>query len=157
MKKIFVLLFGMLISTIIYAQEKNALVIKLNNGSTNTFILSEKPIVTVPDSNVVVTGAASVTYTRSEVEKFYFDYVEPVPERIESLGKGNIAVYYVDGENVRITGLKDNTSVSVASLDGKLVSSPQSDGNGSVLISLRNQSKGVYVLSFGGRSVKIRK
>jgi len=154
MKKIFVILFGILLSSAIYAQEKNALVIKLTDGNTHTFVLSEKPVVTFPDENIAVNGSASTTYLRSEVEKFYF--VDD-GSGIESIGNDNVTFYYVDGENVRISGLKDKTTVSVASLDGKIISTPKCDGTGSVSISLENQPKGIYIISFGGRNVKIRK
>ena len=155
MKKIFVILYGILLSSVIYAQEKNALVIKMIDGNTHTFVLSEKPVVTLPDGNIVVNGSASTTYARSEVEKFYFVYDDG--SGIESLSKDNVTFYYVDGENVRISGLKDKTSVSVTSLDGKIISAQKCDGTGSVTISLGNQTKGIYIISFGGRSVKVRK
>ena len=155
MKKIFVILFGILLSSVIYAQEKNALVIKLIDGNTHTFILSEKPVVTLPDGNIAVNGSASTTYPRSEVEKFYFVYDDG--SGIESISKDNITFYYVDGENVRISGLKDMTTVSVTSLDGKIISTQKCDGTGSVTISLGNQPKGIYIISFEGRSVKIKK
>lgn len=154
MKKILVLLISMLISMIIYAQEKNALVIKLTNGNSYTFVLSEKPVVTLPDGNVVVNGSASTTYARSEVEKFYFS---DNGSGIESIGKDNVTFYYVDGENVRISGLKDKATISVASLDGKIISTQKSDETGTATISLGNHPKGIYIIYFGGRSVKIRK
>lgn len=137
------------------AQEKNALVVKLTDGSTNTFVLSNKPVVTMPDNNVVISGVASATYARSEVEKFYFIYDDG--SGIEPIGKDNIAFFYEDGENVRITGLKDKTTVSVASLDGKIIFTQKSDGTGSVTISLGNHSKGIYIISFGERSIKVRR
>ena len=155
MKKILFLLFGMFLSSIMYAQEKNALVIKLTDGNTHTFVLSEKPVITLPGGNIVVNGSASTTYARSEVEKFYFVYDDGTG--IESVGKDNIKFNYVDGENVRISGLKDKTIVSVASLDGKIISTQKSDGTGSVTVSLGNQLKGIYIISVGGRSIKIRK
>jgi hypothetical protein len=155
MKKILILFIGILASMTIFAQEKNALVVKLTDGSTNTFVLSNKPVVTMPGNNVVISGVASATYSRSEVEKFYFIYDDG--SGIESIGKDNIAFFYEDGENVRITGLKDKTTVSVASLDGKIISTQKSDGTGIVTISLGNHPKGIYIISVGGRSIKVRR
>ena len=155
MKKILVLIIGILASMTIFAQEKNALVVKLTDGSTNTFVLSNKPVVTMPGNNVVISGVASATYSRSEVEKFYFIYDDG--SGIESIGKDNIAFYYEDGENVRITGLKDKTTVSVVSLDGKVISTQKSDGVGSVTIYLGKHPKGIYIINFGGKSIKVRR
>ena len=135
MKKIFVLFIGILVSMTMYAQEKNALVVKLTNGSTNTFVLSNKPVVTMPDNNVVISGDASATYARSEVEKFYF--IHDDGSGIESIGNDNIGIFYED--------------------DGKNIGSQKSDGTGSVTISLGNHPKGIYIISFGGRSIKVRR
>ncbi len=72
MKKIFLLLLSILFSTITHAQEKNALVVKLNDGRINIFLLSEKPVITMPDSNIVVTGTVSTTFARKDVQNLYF-------------------------------------------------------------------------------------
>ena len=157
-----VLIIGMLMSAVLCAQDKNALVIKLNNGTENAFILSEKPTLLIQDDKMLVTGVVEVTYMRSEISKFYFEEISSddpriINEGIESIGKDNIPFRYVDGENIRISGQKDKTTVSVASLDGKKISTQTSNGTGSVNISLGNQPKGIYVISFGDRSVKIRR
>ena len=158
MKKIFVLFIGILLSSMMYAQEKNALIVKLQDGTENAFLLSEKPTVLIQDDKMLVTGIVEETYIRSDISKFYFEKIDLDDPRlgIESISKGNVTLYYVDGENVHISGLKDKTKVSVASLDGKIISTPKSDGAGNVTISLGNQPKGIYIISFGGRSVKIQ-
>ena len=162
MKQILVLIISMLMSTTLYAQEKNALIVKQNNGTEDAFILSEKPTVVIQDDKMFVTGIIEVTYIRSDISKFFFEEISSddpriVSDGIKSISKDNITFYYVDGENVRISGLKDKTTVSVASFDGKIMSSQKCDGTGSVTISLGNQPKGIYIISFGGRSIKIRK
>lgn len=162
MKQMLVLIMGMLMSTILCAQDKNALVIKLNNGTENAYILSEKPTLLIQDDKMLVTGVVEVTYMRSEISKFYFEEISSddpriIDDGIESIGEDNITFSYVDGENIRISGLKDKTTVSVASLDGKKISTQKSSGTGSVTISLGNQPQGVYVISFGNRSVKIKR
>ena len=72
MKKIVISLFGIFVSMMMYAQEKNALVVKLNDGRTNIFLLSEKPVITMPDNNIVVTGTVSTTFARKDVQNLYF-------------------------------------------------------------------------------------
>ncbi len=155
MKQVLVFVISMLMSVTLYAQEKNALVIKLTNGNSYTFILAQKPVITLSDGNVVVNGSASTTYTRSEVEKFYFVYDDG--SGIETIGKNSIMFKYMDGANVRISGLKENTSVSVVTLSGKMISTQKCNGTGTVTIPLENMAKGIYIVSFGDRSVKIRK
>ena len=160
MKKIFVLFIGILLSSMMYAQEKNALIVKLQDGTENAFLLSKKPTVLIQDDKMLVTGIVEFTYIRSDISKFYFEKIDlddpRISDGIESISKGNVTLYYVDGENVHISGLKDKTKVSVASLDGKIISTQKCDGTGSVTISLGNQPKGIYIISFGDRSVKIQ-
>lgn len=161
MKKSLTIFVSILISTILYAQEQsfNALIIQFNDESQIAFILSEKPVVTVPDDKLSIRGVVNKDYNRSDVAKFFFESITlddtRIATRVESVGKDNISFYYVDGETVRITGLKDKTMVSVASLDGKMISSCRSDASGEVTISLGNLPKGVYVVTFDKRSVKI--
>lgn len=155
MKKILVLFIGILASISIYAQDKNTLVVKLTDGSINTYVLSNKPIITMQANNVVISGVASTTYARSEVEKFYFIYDDA--SGVESIGKENMAFIYEDGNNIYITGLEERTTVSVVSIDGKIFSTQKVDGTGRVAISLGNHPKGIYIISFGGKSIKIRR
>lgn len=155
MKKIFILIIGIIISSVLYAQEKNALIVKLTDGNTNTFVLSDRPVVTMLEGNVTISGSASATYLRSEVEKFYFDFVDVTG--VEFVYGENIMVHYVDGENVRITGLKENVVAILTTLDGKVINTQKSDAIGRVVISLKNYPKGVYIISLGNRNVKIKK
>jgi hypothetical protein len=161
MKKIIALISCFLVSLVVLAGEQtpNALIVKLQDGTENAFILSEKPTVLIQDDKMLVTGVVEVTYLRSEISKFYFEQIKSDDHRIisgiELIGKDNVTIYYVDGENVYISGLKDKTMVSVASLDGKMLSSCRSDASGEVTMSLGNLPKGVYVVTFDKRSIKI--
>ena len=155
MKKILVLLSCILLSALSFAQQPNALILKLTDGSTNTFILSEKPVVTLPDNNIVISGTANTMYARSDVEKFFFEYVDPTG--VEKVKENDVTFKYQDGEHVRLSGLKSGTIVSVSSLDGKNLSTQKSDTSGNITVSLKNLPKGVYIISYDKRSVKVRK
>ena len=167
MKKILVLFIGILVSITMYAQEQNihGLCVEFNNGDRIVYVLSEKPLVTMPNDyvRIYVEGPNMIdeSFKRSDVKRFYFDYVasddKDIHTDIKLTNKDNVTFSYLDGENVRITGLKDKTTVYVTSLDGKAISSQKSDGAGSVTISLGNQPKGIYIISFDGRSIKVRR
>lgn len=143
----------MSIATLLHAQDKIALVVELTDGSENKFVLSDKPVITLPDNHVVITGNICATYLRSEIEKFYF--VNDETSDVKPIGKDNIIFYYVDADTIQIAGLDNNTIVSVFSLDGMKLSSDISNGSDVVTIPLHKLSKGVYVVSFGNRSIKI--
>lgn len=162
MKKILVFIFCLLTTSIVYAEEQkpNALIVKLNNGSENAFVLSEKPTIQIQDNKMLVSGVVEVTYLRSNISKFYFQEISSDDPRIisgiETVKKDNVTFSYLDGENVRITGLKKNTVVSVYTLDGKNISTQKSDGSDSITISLKNLPNGVYIISYNNRSIKIK-
>ena len=167
MKKILVLFFGILVSMTMYSQEQNVHILRVefNNGVRIAYVLSEKPLVTMPGESVriYVEGPNMIDeyFKRSDVKRFYFEYVssddKDIYSNIKMSDPERVLFEYLDGENVRIIGLKDKTTVSVASLDGKIISTQKSDSAGSLIISLGNHPKGIYIISFEGRSIKVRR
>lgn len=163
-KKISLILFLMVsILAIAEVQKPKALIVRLSEGTENAYILSEEPIVTIQEDKMIVTGIIEVVYFRSEISKFYFDDIDPddprimkSPTGVDSAEKGNVEFRYVDGENILIRGLNENTIVTVTSIDGVFISSQRSDSTGNVSISLKNRKSGVYVISFEGRSIKVK-
>ena len=110
MKKILVLITYLLVSSMAYSEEPNTLVIKLRDGNINTYFLSEKPTVTFPNGDVVISnGTINTRYMRSEVERFYFIFDDG--SDIGTVSLNNVAFYFLDGKNIQISGLKKNTVV----------------------------------------------
>lgn len=158
-----ILLLMVSILAIAEVQKPKALIVRLSEGTENAYILSEEPIVTIQEDKMIVTGIIEVAYFRSEISKFYFEDIDPDDPRImknptgvDNVEKNNVEFRYVDGENILIRGLNENTIVTVTSIDGVLISSQRSDSTGNVSISLKNRKSGVYVISFEGRSVKVK-
>lgn len=155
MKRIVILLSCILSVAFVSADDYNALIVKLCNGDTNTYMLSENPKVTVPESSIVIKNSSvSTTYERSEVEKFYFEYVD-TETGIDKLNDTSV-VFRMNESEICISGLDCDAVVSVTTLDGRIVFSTQCDTSGSVSIELSSLKEGVYVLAFNGRSVKVR-
>ena len=154
MKKIIVFLFSIIASTLGFAEDANYLVLQLKNGNIEEYCLSKKPIVSFVDNSLRITVEEKVEMEilRSEVEKFYFSYT---PCDITPTNNQHVAFYYLDGKNVRITGLKNNTPISVFSLDGKIISTKKSNTSGEITVYLGDLPKGVYIISYGERSIKI--
>lgn len=163
MKKIIIFLFCILTTSAVFAEEQkyNALIVKLNNGTEHAFVLAEKPTLLIQDDKMYITGLIEVHYLRSEIAKCYFEEInleDPrIPVGIDAVNEDNFTFSYLDGENIRISGLKNKTTVSVASLDGKIIGSQKSDGSGGVTISLGNHPKGIYIISVGVRSIKVQR
>ena len=163
-KKISLILFLIVsILAIAEVQKPKALVVRLSEGTENAYILSEEPVVTFQEDKMIVTGIIEVAYFRSEISKFYFEDIDPddprimkSPTRVDNVEKDNVVFRYVDGENILIRGLKENTVVTVSYIDGVLIYTKRSDSTGNISISLKNKKSGVYVISFNGRSIKVK-
>ena len=153
MKKLLVLIFSIFAITAANAEGFNTFVVKLTDGSTNKFLLSEQPKITLPENSVVLTtNSVNVEYDRSEVEKFYFEYT--TDSSVEAIECNTVAFKY-DDKNVTISGLGNNNTVSVFSAEGKCVYEVNTNGSSDINISLEGLQKGVYVINFDNRSVKI--
>ena len=153
-----------MISTFAFAQEDimHVLTVQLNNGKQESFILSEKPIVTMPNDSLSVSIHGNIDinikYNRADVVKFFFENaLQNSPKIISGIEtvENNISLYYTDDQTIRITGLKNNTPVSVFSLDGKIISTKNSNTSGEITVYLGDLPKGVYIISYGERSIKI--
>lgn len=156
MKKILVL-FGIIISMSVYSQEKNALCVQLQDGTTETYALVKKPVISLSEENMLIAINENIKLDikRSEIAHFYFDFIEHIG--IEAVNKENVTFQFSDGENVTVYGLTRGTLVSVSSIDGKNLYSKKCRENGVVHLSLANLPKGIYLLSYGKRAIKIRR
>lgn len=154
MNKIIALLLCVFASTIVSAKEVDVLVVELLNGTVNRYALSEKPVVSFPDDEMVISSkTVDASYMRSEVKRFYFETVEY--NDINAVDERSVVFNYVDKRNVVISGLECGTTVSIVSVDGKKLLSMESGDTGSVSISMCDFPEGVYIISFGDRNVKI--
>lgn len=61
---------------------------------------------------------------------------------------------FADGRVV-FQGLSQSAEVCIYSLDGRLVSKQTADHDGRAVVSLNQFPKGVYVISAGGRKIKV--
>lgn len=154
MKKLLVLMLSIFAITASNAEDFNTFVVKLKDGRINKFFLSEQPKITLPDNGVVLsTNKVHVEYERSEIEKFHFEY--NVYSSVEDMDCNSVVFSYTDDQNITISGLVNNETVSVVSPDGKCMLVVNANESGHVFISLDGLPKGVYVIHFDDRSVKI--
>lgn len=143
-------------ATYALADDVNTLVIKLQNGTEEKFCLADRPIITMPDDNVVINHQSiDATYKRSEVETFYF--LNNPAVGIDQIASSTITYSFADANTFCINGLQENVMVRIVSADGKLVNNLQSDSAGAVNVPLAHLKGGVYVITFGGRSIKVKR
>ncbi len=143
MKKYLILLAMMFMGNVVRA-DNSALRINLDGGTTATYILASKPVVTYEEGNVTIKNAElEDTYPLAEVKSFAF--VNNVTS-LQSVGDGDVT--YRFGNNLFTC---DGHDISVYDLSGTLVAAGKNE------VSLATLGNGIYVVSVAGRSVKIFK
>lgn len=160
MKKILPLLVALLMVSAVWAQEEQAPVQKLNvhmmDGSQLQFLLTDEPVTTFENGNLVITTNQGVySYPLAQMKKYTH---EGLPEGIDvpTVAPGTIIVRQ-NNEQMLIEGLPDNQLVEVYSADGKLILSQHAVGGQSTLLNLANQPQGTYIVNVGQTSFKFVK
>lgn len=139
------------------AAEHNFLTIIFNDGSMQSYVLSERPKVTFDTKSLFVKSPdVNDTYTLSDVHKFVFS--DDDQTAIASVVKGECRVTFVDGSNVVVEGLNPGCAVRVFDISGKMLSGTVAGADGRASVSLEAQLSGVYVVGVeGGKSFKLVK
>ena len=130
----------------------NALVLHLSSGNRVTYLLDEKPVVTFKGGELVITTHMNViSYQESGVTKFTFAYADP--SDISSVKSGS--TFSFNGKALQVSNLAPLSQVSVYTQGGVLVTSAKTDSNGSVMLTLPEQSGAVYVVKTSVANFKI--
>lgn len=136
------------------AENVNALVLHLTSGNQVTCLLDEKPVVTFKSDELVITTHMNmVSYKASDVTKFTYTYADPAG--ISSVRTGS--AFSFNGKTLQVSNLTPSSQVSVYTIDGILMTSAKTDGNGSVVLTLPEQSGAVYIVKTSVANFKITK
>lgn len=126
-------------------ETETALQLSLKDGSRQTYVLSEKPVITFGTDNLTITTPeASASCLRSEVESFRF-VAKPI-SGITVASTGN-SIFRYDGNTVEVAG----SLIRLHDTAGRLVAT------GMERVSLENLASGIYIATFENQSVKIIK
>ncbi len=126
------------------------------DGSKISFLLSDEPVTTFENGNLVITTNQSVySYPLAQMKKYTH---EGQSEGMDNspLAPGDILVRQND-EQLLIEGLPDNYPVTVYNMDGKQIYSQRSIGGQPLLVSLIGQPQGSYIITAGSTSFKFVK
>lgn len=122
----------------------SSLRVKLTNGKTETFALSDKPAVTFSgDDMLVKSGTLTTSYSRAEIASF--DFAEDVVTVVPVIDKDIVYSYH---DNVFEC---QGEAVAVYDLTGRLVFT----GIGTA--DLRDLAEGIYIINVNHKSIKIVK
>lgn len=137
-----------------YSQEKEILLVRVNDGTTLNFSLKDKPLLTFDSEKVMISAQeATASLSRTDVCGVYF--VSDVHTGIESSTVSDAPV--LDGDSFSVTGLLKGTVVKVYSVKGENVLSVIADASGTVKVQLATLEQGVYVIEYCGVTFKMMK
>ena len=131
------------------------------NGQKASFLFTSKPVIAFDNDGLTVSssGAASVSYTFAEVDRFYFE--DNIETGISHAGMERQEMHPVFSYNngiISIYGLKYGESVSVYSIGGSKVCTANAGPDGTANADISNVVSGVYVVGTGsGVSFKLLK
>lgn len=143
MKKTLILLAAAL-SALAANAGNYALKVNLRQGSSATYILSDKPVITYSGNDVIIKSQGiEDSYLLSDVKSFTF--TENGTSGIESVTDN---VTYEFHDNVFTC---EGQVITVYNLSGRKVAS------GSNSVSLESLDRGIYIVNTGNRAIKVMK
>lgn len=152
--RIFFSVILFLFSVVSYSQEKEIMLVRMNDGTTLNFSLKEKPLLTFDAECVVISSPkTTASLARVDVDGVYFvsavqtDIATPVAPDAPTL----------NGESFCVTGLERGTAVKVYSIKGEEVLSVMPDASGTAVTSLSTLEQGLYVIEYSGVTFKVMK
>ena len=149
-KILFLLL--LLISIGVSAQERQALVVEMRDGSNVSFLLKEKPTITFTGKLMsIVSASSSSEIKRADVKQCYFAAVSTSVEEVVCEAQADVS-----GNSVALSGLPANADVTVYSANGVQVLSEKAV-DGCCTISLDSLPNALYIVNYNNTSIKILK
>ena len=135
-------------------EDVTCMVLTLTDGTVNRFALTGNPTVTYEGENLVVSaGEEQFTTALSGISQLTF---EQVPTGISEMVEESPKPVFTPGQ-ARFEGLKPHATVSIHTIDGKMLSSTRANEDGAVSIDLGTLPQGVYILRTPNQSYKIKK
>ena len=130
------------------------LVLTQQDGTVSKFALTEMPVITFSEGQLVVTCGDQTLTTSMEGLKTSFEEVSTGIQQVERDDK-TIRPVIAFGQ-ASFEGLKAGDAITVYSIDGKTVGSTKADGDGRASIDLSGMGHGVLILRTPTHSFKIK-
>lgn len=144
MKKTIISL-SLLVTSCMLGTAATVLKLTLDNGTTPTFVLAERPVVTFPDANMLITTSeVSTSYPRASVVKMQFD--EEDAAALDKITDAKDTFTYLNGiihmpeEDIYVYDVTGNLRLK-----------------GHDTLSVYELPKGIYIVKTSNHSIKIVK
>lgn len=147
------LLFGWSLMTMAEEVSITTLEVWTRSGQKIAYALSERPVATYSDNDLVLTTSEMViNYPLAELHKFTFGTDEASSVIAHSAPVGKVAQ---QNGTLILSGFQAGIQVAVYTIDGRLAFSGKTATNGTLELSLRQLFAGVYVVKTGSLTHKI--
>lgn len=135
---------------IIAKAEDKSLIITFNDNTTQTFVLSTLPQITMANNKMtILAGATTAEYDLYKIKTFIFSGTTSI-RNIEDNSE-----IKTEGNKIIIEGT--NANVRIFSIDGKPATIKTINTSNSTVIDISSLNSGVYIIKANDKTVKISK
>ena len=149
MRKLLLSLLALFCSIIAKAEDKS-LIITFSDNTTQTFVLSALPQITMANNKMTISaGSTTAEYDLYKIKTFTFSGTTEIKD-IE-----NNSSIIAEGDKIIIEGA--NANVRIFSIDGKPATIKTINTSNSTVIDISSLNSGVYIIKANDKTVKISK
>ncbi|MFW9600771.1 MAG: T9SS type A sorting domain-containing protein [Prevotella sp.] len=149
MRKLLLSLLALFCCIIAKAEDKS-LIITFNDNTTQTFVLSTLPQITMANNKMtILAGATTAEYDLYKIKTFIFSGTTSI-RNIEDNSE-----IKTEGNKIIIEGT--NANVRIFSIDGKSTTIKTTNTSNSTVIDISSLNSGVYIIKANDKTVKISK
>ena len=135
---------------IIAKAEDKSLIITFSDNTTQTFVLSTLPQITMANNKMtILAGATTAEYDLYKIKTFIFSGTTSI-RNIEDNSE-----IKTEGNKIIIEGT--NANVRIFSIDGKSTTIKTTNTSNSTVIDISSLNSGVYIIKANDKTVKISK
>lgn len=129
------------------------LVLNLSDGSQAEFALSDQPVITFSDGNLVLTCGAQEISTSLEGVSYYISPSSTAIRQLTNEEKPDVKVAF---GQAAFKGLKAGSHIVVYTIDGVQVSSVAVSPEGEASVDLSALPRGIYVVKAPNKTIKVK-
>lgn len=149
MRKLLLSLLALFCSIIAKAEDKS-LIITFSDNTTQTFVLSALPQITMANNKMTISaGSTTAEYDLYKIKTFTFSGTTGI-ENIE-----NNSSIIAEGDRIIVEGA--NANVRIFSVDGKTATLKTTSLSNSTIIDISSLGRGVYIIKANDKTLKISK
>ena len=140
------------------SNEPSILRLEFRSGSISYFELSSKPVLLFDTDSIVIRSSvfSIVMYNYNTIRNVCFvDNTNAVVKNLKDKHINNFQ--FLDGVNVKVSGLNLSDKICIYSIDGRLLPADIERNSDHAIIHLNSFPKGIYIIKVGIQSYKIYK